>query len=138
MTAYFSCCDLDNVLTSHSVSSSVRIVIFAQNSSQRDSVAVVKALASSFQSTDVHHAIFAAYFTRQKSSGKGRPSDFAEVWRKYKPRSRIQLAQSIESAVETARRLRPGDGRLKVLVTGSIHAVGVTLQCLQYSPGHAS
>lgn len=137
MTAYFSCCDLDNVLTSHSVSSSVRIVIFAQNSSQRDSVAVVKALASSLQSTDVQHAIFATYFTRQKSL-EGRPSDFAEVWRKYKPESRIQLEQSIESAVETARRLRPRDGRLQVLITGSIHAVGVTLQCLQYSPSHAS
>ena len=137
MTAYFSCCDLDNVLTSHSVSSSVRIVIFAQNSSQRDSVAVVKALASSLQSTDVQHAIFATYFTRQKSP-EGRLSDFAEVWRKYKPESRIRLEQSIESAVETARRLRPGDGRLQVLVTGSIHAVGVALQCLQYSPCQTS
>lgn len=92
---------------------------------------MVEALAPSLQLTDIQHAIFAAYSIRRKSPGGGRPSDFAEVWRKYKPESQIQLEQTIESAVETVRRLRPGDSRLQVLITGIIHAIGITLQCLQ-------
>lgn len=106
-------------------------MIFAQNSIQRDSIAVVEALASSLQSTNIQHAIFAGYSICQKSPGGGRPSDFAEVWRKYKPESRIQLDQTIEGAVETVKRPRPGEGHLQVLVTGSIHAIGATLHCLQ-------
>lgn len=50
------------------MSSSVQIVIVAQNSEQRDSVAVVEALACSLQSTGIQHAIFAACFKRQKSA----------------------------------------------------------------------
>lgn len=114
-----------------------RILIFSHISDNRDASAVLRSLATELriQELSMNHVIFSTYSLSVEPNGPSAPDRFAhfdEVWKEVFPSGRIWHEPSVKRAVELARKLSIGSGRLntQVLVTGSQHLVGSTLQLL--------
>ncbi|KAI0140437.1 folylpolyglutamate synthase, partial [Xylariaceae sp. FL1272] len=128
--------------------SSIRVLVFAQVSEERDTVDVFRQLALALQKTPFDHVILASYEKREpleesaegaraqaidtpnSKNHKAQMETFATIWRELQPNSTIHLKSSPESAMDCARKIAMESGGMRALVTGSLFLMGSALRYL--------
>jgi len=131
------------------VDSFPHILIYTHISDNRDGGAMLECLAQSLKSNSVQleYVIFTTYKERQDGSTRidksfntpGShplvvPVEFPDIWRKIDPEAAIINEQTIEGALNFARRIGEEKGGMQTLVTGSLHLIGGALNLLR--PGY--
>jgi folylpolyglutamate synthase len=122
------------------VPGNARVLIFAQITKVREGGPVVECLARALGG-HIGHIIFTTY-RMNEDSGIGRSETefdiahlqkvYTETWRKIQPDAEILVEQTIDGALESARKIgRERGGGAEVLITGSQHLVGPALACIQ-------
>ncbi|KAK3630059.1 hypothetical protein LTR56_017704 [Elasticomyces elasticus] len=116
----------------------VTILIFSHINELRDSVALLKSLATALRDTEVKidHVVFTSYDKMPTKEGASTENDdlLREVWHGLHPESRVWWEPSIDGAVNRTRSVAANHGdriQTQVLITGSQHLVGPALNILQ-------
>ncbi|KAK5700949.1 hypothetical protein LTR97_005467 [Elasticomyces elasticus] len=116
----------------------VTILIFSHINELRDSVALLKSLATALRNTEVRidHVVFTSYDKMPTKEGASTENDdlLREVWHGLQPNTRGWWEPSIDGAVNRTRSIAAANGdraQTQVLITGSQHLVGPALNILQ-------
>jgi len=115
------------------------ILIFAQITKVREGGPVVECLAKALGGK-IKHIIFTTYRKSQDSAVGRIETEFdlahlqkvyTETWKKIQPDADILVEQTVEGALEAARKIGRGHGGAWTLITGSQHLVGPALACIK-------
>lgn len=117
-----------------------KVLIFAQITKVREGGPVVECLAKALGG-HIKHIIFTTYRKNEESAVGRSETEFdlahlqrvyTETWKNIQPDAEILVEQTIEGALESARKIgQAHGGGADVLITGSQHLVGPALAIIQ-------